>query len=269
MTRIVGLLSWFDESPARLAACVTSMARVCDHIVAVDGRYEQYPDDRVRSGTAEYHAIVDAANAAGVGVTVESAQRPWRDEMEKRTHLFRVGLVHATPMQDWFFVLDADEVVAESAPREFITTQLDEARERGAACVRVCLWEKADPAETPEREKASASFPIDYRYEVAQGRFWLALHDMRVVGYHYNYVGENDEGVTIEAWGKDGAVENRPDHDDALRFHVTIENRNRMRSQVRDKTRAAYYQARDESQVEAVRPLAEYEAEEAYDGAAL
>lgn len=268
MTRVIGLLSWFDESPARLMACVASMARFCDHVVALDGRYEQYPDDRVRSGTAEYEAIIDAANAAGLGVTLAGATRPWRDEMEKRTHLFRLGSLEATAFEDWFFILDADEVVAESVQREGVLAQLDEVRERGLSCARVTLWEKSDPAADEGREAASARFPIDHRYEVAQGRFWRVLRDMRVVGYHYNYVGEDEHGDTLELWGRDGAVTNRPDHDDALRFLVTIENRNRMRSKIRDATRAAYYSARDTSQAEAVKPLHEYDGEGVRDGAA-
>jgi hypothetical protein len=41
---VVGLISWWDESPTWLAASITSLGRFCDHVVALDGRYALYPD---------------------------------------------------------------------------------------------------------------------------------------------------------------------------------------------------------------------------------
>ena len=90
--RIIGLVSWWDESPTWLAATVASMSRFCDHIVALDGRYALYPDQRLQSGTAELYAIIETARAAGVGITLHTAPRTYADEMEKRTH--QIGRAH-------------------------------------------------------------------------------------------------------------------------------------------------------------------------------
>jgi hypothetical protein len=264
MTRIVGLLSWFDESPTRLAACITGMARVCDHIVALDGRYELYHDPRNRSSTAEYDAILQAAHAAGVSITVQGSMEPWRDEMHKRTHLFRLGALACDEFTDWMFVCDADEVVAEAPPREHVCQALDEARIAGFDSAAAMLWEKADPAEHPERERASARFPIEYRYETPQRRFWRNLRNLRVVGYHYNYVGEREDGRTVELWGSSETVKERAPMSQALVELVTIENRNRMRAQVRNQSREAYYALRDKTQAEPLRVLHEYDEEQGH-----
>jgi hypothetical protein len=270
MTRIIGLLSWFDESPARLAACVASMGRFCDHVVALDGRYAQYPDARNRSGTAEYAAIIDAAHAAGVGITVCDGG-VYADEMEKRTHLFQIGATHATTFQDWFFVLDADEMVAEAIHREGVHLVLDRIAAEGCDVAPVTFWEKADPAANEQVEAASRDIALEYRYETPSPRFWRVLRDMRVVGYHYNYIGENEAGSTVELWGNDRTVVKRADWSQELMPLVTIENRNRMRAKVRDQSRQAYYDVRDASGIEAEKPLAVYENDEVgvCDGAAF
>lgn len=265
MGKVIGLLSWFDESPTRLAATVASFARVCEHVVALDGRYALYPDDRVRSGVAEYEAITDAAHAAGIGLTIQSATEPWMDEMAKRTALFRLGSAIATRWEDWFLILDADEVLAETPSKGWLEAQLEHAREEGCDVATATLWEKADPAETPEREVMSNRFPIEHNYATPQCRFWRALEDLRVVGYHYNYLGTAEDGSTRELWGSDAHVRERAGWSDTLRHHVTIENRNRMRPKVRDATRQRYYDRRTQTNAERLAPLTELE--EAHHGA--
>jgi hypothetical protein len=37
--KIIGLLSFYDESPAWLSACVAGIGRWCDGLIAVDGAY--------------------------------------------------------------------------------------------------------------------------------------------------------------------------------------------------------------------------------------
>ena len=47
MTRVIALLSWFDEPPVSLVTCLQALAEAgTDHVVALDGRYALYPADR-------------------------------------------------------------------------------------------------------------------------------------------------------------------------------------------------------------------------------
>lgn len=112
MTRLVGLVSWFDEQPAWLAELVASLARCgIDHVIAVDGAYALYPQARGSSGTEQAHVVASAAAGAGIGCTVHVPQDRWlANETGKRSFLFRLGHAVATPGEDWLVVADADEV---------------------------------------------------------------------------------------------------------------------------------------------------------------
>lgn len=266
MTRIVGIISWWDESPTWLAASIASMARFCDHVVALDGRYALYPDSRLQSGSAEHYAVIDAARASGLGVTLHTAPRTFPDEMAKRSHLFRLAALESEPMRDWYFVLDGDEVVVEAPQRAVVLDALDNARLAGEHVLTATLWEKADPHENPQRTELGMKLATDWRYESRSPRFFLAHHDMRVEGYHYNYVGENEDGRTVELWGQDGVVQNRPSWG-TLCGRVILENRNRLRASVRDRDRQDYYDMRDRTGLETIAPLGarehDYERQEA------
>ena len=100
--------------------------------------------------------------------------------------------------------------------------------------------------------------PVDWRYECATPRFWRVHENMRVVGYHYNYVGDDADGNQVEMWGNDELVHNRRNWA-SLCAHVVLENRNRMRAKSRDQDRQQYYADRDECGVEQVKPLSELE----------
>lgn len=255
MTRIIGLLSWWEESEAWLAATIASMGRVCDHVIAVDGRYALYPGERVQSASSEGYSIQDAARAAGMGLTLYTAPRTWRDEMDKRTHLFRLGMLEAREFEDWFFILDGDEVLIESPSREQVREGLDTARVDGNDVATGLLWEKTDPAADAQREALSNNLPVAYTYETATPRFWRALRNLRVEGYHYNYLGENEAGATVEMWGCDEVVADRA----GWWFTggaVVIENRNRLRAKLRDAARQQYYLDRNETGLETIAPLA-------------
>jgi hypothetical protein len=79
---------------------------------------------------------------------------------------------------------------------------------------------------------------------------------MRVVGYHFNYVGDRD-GVPVELWGMDGAV-TRAEWA-SLCGKLVVENRNRLRGMQRDADRQQYYEDRDAVKLETIAPLAELE----------
>lgn len=106
--RIVGVLSWFDESPSWLAAAVAGMGRIVDTIVAVDGAYALYPGARARSLPQQGEAVMIAAEAAGVGCIIHRPRDVWfGNEVEKRNHtLDLAGTV--CDEDDWVIVFDAD-----------------------------------------------------------------------------------------------------------------------------------------------------------------
>lgn len=257
-TRVIGLVSFWDESPTWLAASLASLGRFCSHVVVLDGRYAQFPDQRLQSGSAEHYAVIDAARGAGLGITFHTAPRTYATEMEKRTKLFQLGALEARPGKDWFFILDADELVAESVPTDELLARLDRARGEGVKVCTARLWEKTDSHSDDQRQELSLKLPVEWRYECASPRFWLAHENMRVVGYHYNYIADDENGETVELWGNDSTVRDRAAWASFVNY-VTIENRNRMRGLLRDKDRQKYYELRDESGIEASKPLSEYQ----------
>lgn len=269
MSKVIGILSWWDESPTWLAATVASMARVCDHIVAVDGRYFHYDDRRNRSGAEQHEAIVETARGAGVGLTLHSSNRPWPTEMAKRTHCFKLASLEAEPFRDWLFILDADEVLIESPG--WIRDMLGNLADEGVNVVGVDLHEVVDAHANPERSEASRKQELDYQYESTSPRFWRALNDMRVDGQHFHYTGIDESGERIVLWAQQRCMEEGAPVggmvwnilDERWQHltpwadwsgHVRIENRCLLRDRKRFLKRQEYYQLRDEYGIESSNP---------------
>jgi hypothetical protein len=116
--RIVALLSFFNEPIKVLTGCLTRMAAAgVDHVVAMDGRYKLYPGKEHMSPGDQLGSIVLVCAKLGMGVTLHIPPYPWESEVEKRTSLFTTALGVSDP-GDWFFVIDADELVA-TVPSNF------------------------------------------------------------------------------------------------------------------------------------------------------
>lgn len=106
--RIHGLFCWYDESPSWLGTAITSLARFCDHIVAVDGAYALYPDGKPRSHPYQAEVIVHTAEAMGVACTLyQPSEVWWGNEVEKRNKSLDIVGVF-TEDGDWLCVFDAD-----------------------------------------------------------------------------------------------------------------------------------------------------------------
>ncbi|HXJ65633.1 MAG TPA: hypothetical protein VNN79_17895 [Actinomycetota bacterium] len=111
--RVIGVLSWYSEKPSWLAACVSSMGRLCDHVVAFDGAYARFPTDQARSRPDEAETIARTADGLGMGWTIHSPREKWwGGEVEKRAAMLRAAANLAEP-DDWILSLDADEVLAD------------------------------------------------------------------------------------------------------------------------------------------------------------
>lgn len=249
MRRLIGLLSYWDESPTWLAATVASMARVCDHIVALDGRYALFGDDRVASPQEQADAIAHGAYGAGIGLTNVQPRRVFLNEMEKRTELFRYGLVDACPGTDWFLVLDADEVLDPHVSRNAIDMYLDEAVRNGAPVVCGMMRETIDEHANPQRSAASRKVDVDATTIAPSPRLWLAHREMRVEGYHYHYAGTDENGDEVVLWNRDGDGERA---EWSIAEQLVVETRCLLRSKNRAAQRTAYYADRDRLGIENV-----------------
>lgn len=107
--RIVGVLSWYDESPHWLSTAVAGFGRFCDLIVAVDGAYAMFPEARRCSHPDQAEAVTLAAEAAGCASLVYRPQDVFHgNEIEKRQLTIDLCAPFLRPGEDWLFVFDAD-----------------------------------------------------------------------------------------------------------------------------------------------------------------
>jgi hypothetical protein len=223
-------LCWYDESPLWLAAAVTGAARLCDHVVAVDGAYALYPGGRAQSDPEQAEAILHAAYGAGIGCTVHRPSDVWMgNQIEKRSVMFELG--RATNA-DWFFVFDADDLVTQ-VPAD-ASQRLEQAEEDVAVYT---LWWTEDVER--ERGKASAARAFLYPHEAANRYFrgiFRSLPNLRVEGSHYHYLAERD-GETVHLRG----------HEDYHKLEpflnltdLRVQHRHPQRTRARLETSAAY-----------------------------
>lgn len=242
--KIIGALSWYDESPSWLAACVASIAPHIDHLVAVDGAYAHYPDARARSERLQAETIMATCESLGVGCTMHRPSTYWLGgEVEKRTAMFQLCQAHRTGFDDWYWVIDADCIVT-ACPvdlRERLATT-------DANCVEVMLWERRDWLE--EAPEVAQTMHLPTTVEQKMRMLFRAMKDMQVVGTHYTYGGfdANDEWHYL--WGSRVLQPDEPET-----FHeVKVEHRSIYRDKYRRENAKAYYSVRDELGLERVLP---------------
>lgn len=196
------ILSYYDESPVWLAATVASLSQIgVQHLLAVDGRYPCFsPGSPACSTIEQSEAIVATAMASGMGVTLVVPHRnePLA-ETEKRERSFRLLTELATPMEDWFLVIDADEIV-EIGTRDVRDELKALSAPFHAAACRVSSV--TDPHAEPgpdngvnnKTEEIHQKLPVTPRFASRQSRFWRVMHDMRCAPAHYDYTGVDDDG---------------------------------------------------------------------------
>lgn len=235
--RIHGLISWFDESALWLAATVSSAAKVCDSIVALDGAYALFPEARARSGNDQAVAISEMCYANDLACTIHVPSEPWSgNEVEKRSKLFELA-EFAAESGDWLMILDADEVVAEvpaDLRRRLGTTDCDVAE------VTFREYEDFDFSPAKAAKARQAEVPREHTYSIRT--IFRAVPGIRVEGNHYTYM---VDGRTL--WGNDTQDEQVPalDLTDLIIYHRT-----HLRELTRRGKAKAYYKARDQSEAE-------------------
>ena len=114
--KLIALLAWYDEPSWCLTELVASVATAgADAIVAVDGAYALYPAGRSQSPSEQAQVIQAAAQGAGLELLMHLPREVWfGNEIEKRSYTFALGHTIAIPGEDWFWILDADEVITEA-----------------------------------------------------------------------------------------------------------------------------------------------------------
>lgn len=232
MTRVIVLMSWYEENPAWLAASVASCKDFAAHIVAVDGAYALYPQGRARSGSEQAEAVRETCRGLGIGCTIHEPDHPWvGSEVEKRSFMFALGELVAQP-GDWFMILDADEVVT-STPTGFIdqlaATELD--------CGDVTFWERRIQLESDAPGAQFIAPPVSEQHIRILFRAGLGL---TVRGKHYYYVTADGRNL----WG------DLPLEDAADFTLLRVEHRSKFRDPGRRHDAKAYYDLRDELRIE-------------------
>lgn len=209
--KLCALLSWYDEQPDHLAATVHSLALLdVDVLVAVDGRYQTFaPTAPASSDPEQLYALKLAAGEAGIEYETFTPSSPWTSEVEKRNFLFRRGELH---QPDWYFVVDADEVVE----TDLDVKPLLEATDRDAAAV------------TLRETKGDCSLRM----------FFRAIPGLRVERNHHTYL--TPDGRKL--WGGHGMAP-------ALDMREVVVS-HRQRSEERTALAKTYYRQRDATGIE-------------------
>lgn len=228
--KIIGLLSWYEEDTEWLAEAVAGAARVCDHIVAVDGAYARFPgaDSKPVSSPEQARVIQSVAAGAGIGCTVHVPRKAWSgNEVGKRDFMFRFSSTFAEPGVDWFMVFDADEIVT-SAPPGF--RSLLAASDRDVA--ELTLWERGD---------LDTSYPLR--------RFYRALPGIGIQQAHFVVTAPVDGGTQVLSGAH--MVHELALCEDLTR--VRMEHRTERRTDLRKALKTKYYDLLPE--LEPVSPL--------------
>ena len=215
--KIVGLLSWYEEPASWLAETVASAAKLCDHLIAVDGPYAEFPFALTKpaSGTEQAEMILHAAAGAGMGCTIHASRKPWwGNEVEKRSFMFDLAMT-ITTSDDWLLVIDADEVLSQ-VPGD--TRELLDKSEADVAEVQI--WQRGDQDTV-----------------FGARRFFRALRGMRYRDCHYVVTAPTDSGVKILS-GDDRIHSLVPAEE---LWDVRLEHRSMKRGAVRTGLKNQYY----------------------------
>jgi hypothetical protein len=236
LVKVIATLIWYDESPAWLASTVASVAKLCDHVLAVDGPYALFPGAlrRPSSGPEQADAITRTAEAVGIGSTIHVPTEPWwENEVGKRNFLFGLGERIATS-DDWYLLIDADEVLTD-VPGD--TRAKLEATDHDVA--EVFLWEKPDP-----KAQAVSGAPTLSNHPIR--RLYRALPDLVIGPQHHQLRGTKD-GQEIYV---SDAAKIHPLALPLKLWDVKIEHRNIYRDPGRVEKKRTYYRKREELGIE-------------------
>lgn len=232
--RIAALLSFYDESPLWLTACVASLAGVVDCVVAVDGAYQLYPQARASSPVEQHQALVETAAAARIPLTLHVPTTPWAgNEVEKRNAT--LALARAAGCTDgwWLLVVDADMVVTRVSGGLYAA--LDGTY---ADVAEVAVAHHDDPHQNAEIERAAISGMWQTTSIQPYRLLYRSDASLRYEGSHY--IVRNDSGFL---WGNASSQDLLPAAD--VTMELEFDHRSRLRDLERRTQQKAYYRVRD------------------------
>ncbi len=225
--RVVGLLSWYDEEPGWLAECVAAAARLCDHLIAVDGPYALFPGSTRRpfSPSEQADVIARTCAGAGIGATIHAPRQPWwGGEVDKRDHMFRLAATMTTE-RDWLLRIDADEILTDIPPdtRDLLAAT-------GCVVAEATLW---------QRDGTENRLRCLYR----------ALPNLQIEQAHYVVTA----GPTVLR----GNTAVHTEADALALWDLRIEHRTGQRTTARNRDKQQYTRAVEDLGIEQVSPIRE------------
>jgi hypothetical protein len=237
--RIIGLLSWYEEDASWLAATIASLAKIgVDHLVAADGAYLLYPGGKGFSGPEQREAIEETVYGMGIALTLYIPRDPWiGNEVEKRSVLFALAEQCAIPNEDWYFVIDSDEVITAAPPdlrQQLAASEFD----AGTAMV--------ETREEP-KSKQMRAFNWEPISRTPIPKFFRAIPGLRVRGAHYIY--ELPDGRRLWGAGEGGSSGFVSEYLDLTT--VKLNHRTMFRGEHRKAQQKGYYDQREEHEIEA------------------
>jgi hypothetical protein len=229
MTRIVAVLSWFDESPDMLRDMVLSLPLAgVDALVAVDGAFEHFAGNGYKSPREQVDAIYDAAQQIGVTSSCSIPGSRWRNEPEKRSYAFRLA---EGRKPDWYLVLDSDERILAAPP-----DLKDRLAETDKDVVEGMLLEAQATTWSAEFDDEEGLPAIHAQRFVKPRRCLIrAIPGLRCGPRHFDYVTPDGRNLWGDTYGSP-----------LLMRDLVIDHRNHERNKARADAAWEYYRVRDE-----------------------
>lgn len=197
---VTAMLAWWNEPVELLDACVRSLARIADRVVAVDGGYERWPGATRTSPPDQAAAITTAGKAAGVKVEIYEPEGLWPGQVAKRDYMLRA----AAQRSSWVFPVDADWIL--HGPREAIRHELEETRFN---VVDVAFYTTPNYTRPLEQTAATEWHEGLVGETIRIPILFRALPGMRVERFHWWYSALlNDKRVGL--WGCEGVYPSVP-----------------------------------------------------------
>ena len=167
--RLTACLFWWSEPLDELHAQVSALGGFCDRLVAVNGRWDGFPQPAEDTSREEIATIVEAAESAAIDVTVHRPAGTWRGEVAQRNYTLKLAL----PDADWIFLMDGDERVVEVG---------DDVRAKLAAIDEHVGTLEFHTLDGPEKPATQWEIPGTTS---EQRRLFRALPDLRYERHHW------------------------------------------------------------------------------------
>ena len=222
--KIIAMLSFYDEDPALVAACIASVTEVgATHLVAVDGAYRLFPDGRPVSAWRTIDAV-SSCTSVGLGLLLYSPTVTWiNNEVGKRSVMLGLAMAIAEP-GDWLMVVDSDYIFERYVNLHDLLSRVDE------DVVEVGFYDARHPDGLPLIYEASL--------------IMRAVPGLRMGDNHYTYISPSGrENTILRAGGGDAASYDATDT-------ILVRHDVHQRDPERRARQTKYYEQRDQLGIE-------------------